>query len=153
MVNQIYKDGTLTKMAKALYQNERKIKRLDGWFIAKETERMNEEKYQGLHPEVKKAHLLCEVMRTIPLFISENAILVSGIERACAVYDEKNQEIVVFVKTKTDINLRKFNVELKKYLPKYMLPSKLFVVDDFPYNQNNKIDRITLKNNYLTEEK
>ena len=85
--------------------------------------------------------------------IEQNAILVPGVERACAVFDEKNQEIVVFVKTKSDINLRKFNVELKKYLPKYMLPSKLFVVEDFPYNQNNKIDRIALKNNYLKEEK
>jgi len=72
----IYENGEVTDMAKALFKEERAIKRLDGWFIAKETERMNEEKYQGLHPEVKKAHLLCEVMRTIPLFISENAIFV-----------------------------------------------------------------------------
>lgn len=85
--------------------------------------------------------------------IEQNAILVPGVERACAVFDEFNQEIVVFVKTKTDINLRKFNVELKKYLPKYMLPSKLFVVEDFPYNQNNKIDRLALKNKFLNEEK
>ena len=55
MVNQIYKDGTLTKMAKALYQNERKIKRLDGWFIAKETEMLNADKYSGYSEEVKKA--------------------------------------------------------------------------------------------------
>ena len=85
--------------------------------------------------------------------IEQNAVLVPGVERACAVFDEINQEIVVFVKSKENIILRKFNAELKKYLPKYMLPSKLFIVEDFPYNQNNKIDRLALKNNYLKEEK
>ncbi len=72
----IYKKGEITEMAKALFQEERAIKRLDGWFLAKETERLNEEKYQGMHPEVKKAHLLCDVMGTIPLNLSENAIFV-----------------------------------------------------------------------------
>lgn len=76
MVNQIYKDGTLTKMAKALYQNERKIKRLDGWFIAKETEMLNADKYSGYSEEVKKAYLLTEVVKNMPLFIDENAIFV-----------------------------------------------------------------------------
>ena len=72
----IYKAGELTKMAKALYQEERKIKRLDGWFIAKETEMLNDEKYKACAPEVKKAHLLCAVLENMPLFISDNAIFV-----------------------------------------------------------------------------
>lgn len=72
----IYKNGEVTEMAKALFKEERAIMRLDGWFLAKETERLNEEKYQGMHPEVKKAHLLCDVMRTIPLTLSDNAIFV-----------------------------------------------------------------------------
>ena len=74
----IYKNGQLTKMAKDLYQEERKIKRLDGWFIAKETEMLCEEKYKDLPAEVKKAHLVCEVLKEIPLFISENAIFVGA---------------------------------------------------------------------------
>lgn len=72
----IYKNGEITEMAKALFKEERAIMRLDGWFLAKETERWNEEKYQGMHPEVKKAHLLCDVMSTIPLTLSDNAIFV-----------------------------------------------------------------------------
>lgn len=72
----IFKTGELTKMAKDLYQEERKIKRLDGWFIAKETEMLFDEKYKDFAPEVKKAHLLCEVLRKMPLFISDNAIFV-----------------------------------------------------------------------------
>lgn len=72
----IYSKGEITEMAKALFKEERAIKRLDGWFLAKETERLNEEKFQGMHPAVKKAHLLCDVMRAIPLTLSENAIFV-----------------------------------------------------------------------------
>lgn len=76
MINEIYKNGKLTKMAKALYRNERKIKRLDGWFIAKETEMLNADKYKDCSDELKKAYLLTEVVKAIPLFIDENAIFV-----------------------------------------------------------------------------
>ena len=72
----IYEAGKLTKMAKDLYKEERQIKRLDGWFIAKETEMLAMEKYKDCSPEVKKAYLLCEVLKEMPLFISDNAIFV-----------------------------------------------------------------------------
>lgn len=72
----IYKNGEITQMAKALYQEERNIKRLDGWFIAKETEMLTEEKYSDCSAEVKKAHLLCEVLKEIPISLSDNAIFV-----------------------------------------------------------------------------
>ena len=72
----IYEPGRVTEMAKALYREEREIKRLDGWFIAKETEMLVGEKYKGCVPEVKKAHLLCEVLKEMPLFLSDNAIFV-----------------------------------------------------------------------------
>ena len=74
----IYKNGQVTDMAKALFKEERSIKRLDGWFIAKETEMLCEEKYNGLDPEVKKAHLVCEVLKAIPLSLSDNAIFVGA---------------------------------------------------------------------------
>lgn len=72
----IYKEGELTKKAKALYKEEREIKRLDGWFIAKETEMLLDETYNDCSPSLKKAHLLCEVLQKMPLFISDNAIFV-----------------------------------------------------------------------------
>jgi len=77
-MNKIYAKGTITEMAKALYQEERKIKRLDGWFLAKETEMLNDEKYKDCPAEVKKAHLLCEVLKAIPLSLSDNAIFVGA---------------------------------------------------------------------------
>ncbi len=76
MIYSAYEKGELTTMAKALFKEERAIKRLDGWFIAKEIERDCEEKYASLHPEIKKAYLVCEVLKNIPLFISDNAVFV-----------------------------------------------------------------------------
>jgi len=76
MMYGIYKAGELTRKAKALYREEREIKRLDGWFIAKETEMLVDEQYKDCAPSVKKAHLLCEVLQKMPLFISDNAIFV-----------------------------------------------------------------------------
>ena len=66
----------LIEKAKALYAEEREIKRLDGWFLAKEKEMLCEKKYAGLDEELKKAHLLCEVLSEIPLSLSDNAIFV-----------------------------------------------------------------------------
>jgi len=76
MLQKLYKNGELTKMAKALYREEREIKRLDGWFIAKETEMLADEKYKDCDPEVKKAYLLCEVLKEIPISLSNNAVFV-----------------------------------------------------------------------------
>ena len=72
----IYSSAKLTEMAKALFKEERQIKRLDGWFIAKETEMLCADKYKDCHPEVKKAHLVNEVLKAIPLSLSDNAIFV-----------------------------------------------------------------------------
>ena len=80
MIYNIYENGKLTEKAKALYQEERQIKRLDGWFIAKETEMLADEKYADCAPEVKKANLLCEVLKNIPISLSENAVF-AGVQR------------------------------------------------------------------------
>ena len=73
------------------------------------------------------------------------AMCVDGVKGACAVFDEKNEQIVLFVESEEEYVLRKFNNALKEYIPKYMLPSKLTVMDHFPHTANDKIDRVTLK--------
>lgn len=78
MIRKLYKNGEIAEMAKALYREEREIRRLDGWFLAKETEMLADETYAACAPEVKKAHLLCEVLRNIPLSLSDNAIFVGA---------------------------------------------------------------------------
>lgn len=72
----VYSKGQLTEMAKALYREEREIKRLDGWFLAKEIEMKADAKYASENDEVKKAQLLLEVMKEIPISLSDNAIFV-----------------------------------------------------------------------------
>ena len=52
----VYAPGKLTEMAKALYREEREIMRLDGWFLAKETEMLHDAEYSGYSDEVKKAY-------------------------------------------------------------------------------------------------
>lgn len=73
------------------------------------------------------------------------AMCVNGVKGACAVFDAPNEQIVLFVESCESLVLRKFNNELKQYIPKYMLPSKLVVMDKFPHTANDKIDRVTLK--------
>ena len=73
------------------------------------------------------------------------AMCVEGVKGACAVFDVQNEQIVMFVESSEKFVLRKFNNELKQYIPKYMLPSKLIVMDKFPHTANDKIDRVTLK--------
>lgn len=76
---------------------------------------------------------------------------VDGIKAVCALYDNEKQEIVIFAQSDKDWNLRKFNLELKKMLPPYMMPSKLNLLDKMPHTPNGKIDRVTLKK-LLSEE-
>lgn len=77
--------------------------------------------------------------------IETAAICVEGVENACAIFDGDRQEIVLFVETKGTLPLRRFNMELKKYIPQYMLPSVLVPMEKLPHTANDKIDRVALR--------
>ena len=47
--------------------------------------------------------------------------------------------------------LRRFNLEMKKYVPAYMLPARLEVMRALPLNANRKIDRVLLRRTLLEE--
>ncbi|MBP3580573.1 MAG: D-alanine--poly(phosphoribitol) ligase, partial [Clostridia bacterium] len=68
-----------------------------------------------------------------------------------SLYDNDKQQIVIFAESDVQWSLRKFNLELKKLLPPYMMPSKLVLLEKMPHTSNGKIDRVTLKK-LLTEE-
>lgn len=70
----IYTKEELHSMAQKLFKEERGRERLDGWFIVKEISRYCDEKYKNLPPEVKAAETLREIVRQIPISISDNAI-------------------------------------------------------------------------------
>lgn len=64
----------ITEMAKALFAEKRAGMRLDGWFIAKEAELRLAEEFKGENEEVKKALILREIVKTIPIYLSDYQI-------------------------------------------------------------------------------
>lgn len=64
---------------------------------------------------------------------------VEGIERACCVYDKQNSHIILFFTgTIEQFDLKK---NLRRLLPKYMLPNIYNKLEQMPLNLNGKIDR------------
>ena len=61
----------ITEMAKSLFAEKRAGNRLDGWFIAKEKELELSKVYEGENEEVKKALILRDIIKTIPLYLSD----------------------------------------------------------------------------------
>ncbi len=67
----------------------------------------------------------------------------------CAVIAKYNEESIVktikaFVVLNDNINIEYIKTELKKYLPDYMIPKTITILDKLPINQNGKIDRKAL---------
>lgn len=75
-MNNLLNAAQITEMAKALFKEKRAGNRLDGWFIAKEKELELEAAFSDKNEEVKKALILREIIKTIPLSISEHQIFV-----------------------------------------------------------------------------
>ena len=53
-------------------------------------------------------------------------------------------QLILFVQSNIDLT-EKVLVELKEKLPYYMIPNKVICIEKFPLNQNNKIDKVNLK--------
>ncbi len=64
----------ITEMAKKLFAEKRAGNRLDGWFIAKEKELELSKIYENENEEVKKALILRDIIKTIPLYLSDYQI-------------------------------------------------------------------------------
>ena len=76
---------------------------------------------------------------------------IDGIDNCCAMFSQETEEIYLFLETQAEIIQRKFNMELKKTLPAYMIPQKIVSMAKFPHTPSGKIDRQTLKKQYITE--
>lgn len=70
-MNNLLNASQITEMAKALFKEKRAGNRLDGWFIAKEKELELEKVYADENEEVRKALILRDIIKTIPLSISD----------------------------------------------------------------------------------
>lgn len=74
MIFDIYSPEELTQKAKSLFKTERAKTRLDGWFIAKEKECELNSTLAEKSEEIKKADILCEILKTIPINIDKDNI-------------------------------------------------------------------------------
>lgn len=88
--------------------------------------------------------------------IEAAAMCVPGVENAAAVFSPEKELICLFAEcpdAEKRLSLRRFNLELRKYVPAYMLPGELRYMDALPHTANDKIDRVSLKRSIDTERK
>ena len=87
--------------------------------------------------------------------LGEIEIAASSLEKiaACAcIYDERQDKIVLIYEGH-GLNNQTIIDGIKYKIPNYMHPNKYIHVKQMPHNQNGKIDRVWLKNNYQTIDK
>lgn len=70
-IQDIVNAQAITELAKARFQEERATDHLEGWFLAKEIQRECDETFKDLPDCVRIARTEVEVMRRIPLWISD----------------------------------------------------------------------------------
>lgn len=66
----------LDNQAKQLFQEERAISRLDGWFIVREQILAYERDHQEQHPMIRSSNALISALKILPISVSENAVFV-----------------------------------------------------------------------------
>ena len=79
--------------------------------------------------------------------IEADVLAVEGVNICCCIYVKENNKIVLFYTG--DIEKGKLTKELKKKLPRYMLPNAMIKMDTIPVTQNGKRDRRKLYSNYM----
>ncbi|OVE81659.1 hypothetical protein BVY03_03400 [bacterium K02(2017)] len=76
-----------------------------------------------------------------------------AVKEAICFLDEEGQNkkiicAVEFIKGVDSLNFKELKVLLKSKIPEYMVPKNFIVLDQFPVNNNGKIDRKAVKSNY-----
>lgn len=79
-MNNEYTIEELEYLAKKLYENEREITRLDGWFLTREIYEKIMEEHEGQPHVLKTAKALQSVVENLPLYIDENSVF-AGTQR------------------------------------------------------------------------
>ena len=75
-----YDCGKIDFRARELFKEERGIKRLDGWFLLRESITEYELEHEDEYDELRTAKALYNALKTLPLSLSENAIF-AGTQR------------------------------------------------------------------------
>lgn len=81
--------------------------------------------------------------------IESSAQSIAGVDRCCAVYDDRGQAIgLVYESTSSTLSENDLKAQLLKLVPKYMVPTKFLKMDRMPLTPNGKIDRLGLKGKF-----
>ena len=75
---------------------------------------------------------------------------IDGVTSVCCVYNQVKDEIILVYEGKS-ISDEFLTESIKKRLPHYMYPGKVFKVLKMPYNANGKIDRTYIKKCYIKQ--
>ena len=75
------------------------------------------------------------------------------VDRTCVLFDSETDDIYIFVESSQRISLLSINKDLSTSLPSYMLPTKVIELKSFPMTSNGKIDRVRLREDFLTTTK
>ena len=78
--------------------------------------------------------------------IEHAAMSVAGMKRVCCLYNQRKQAIVLVYEGETESAAVKDTIRSK--VPEYMVPAKLYRLEQMPLNANGKIDRVLLKEQY-----
>ena len=73
------------------------------------------------------------------------------VDNACVMYDKAKKEIICVYEHDVEISLAEFRKKIGDALPKYMMPTRYIHTLEMPRNTNGKIDRNTLKLQYIGE--
>ena len=79
--------------------------------------------------------------------IESAALKISGVTSACCLYDSENKRIFLFYVG--DVEEAALSDSLKRFLPRYMLPSVCLHLDRMPLTPNGKKDRKKLSEKYI----
>ena len=71
--------------------------------------------------------------------IETNFTALDGVARAVCLFDEPKNRIVCWYLG--DIEPKEVRIRLKEKVPAYMVPGRIYRVEEMPYNKNGKIDR------------
>lgn len=78
--------------------------------------------------------------------IEHAAMGMEGMKRACCVYNQRKQTIVLIYEG--DAEAAQVKEQIRSKVPEYMVPTVLHQVETMPMNANGKIDRVNLKETY-----
>ncbi|MDO4307214.1 MAG: amino acid adenylation domain-containing protein [Eubacteriales bacterium] len=74
------------------------------------------------------------------------------ISRSCCMYDERKKAIYMFYQAEEACDKRIVK-DMQVYLPKYMCPNRYVYLERLPLSKNGKIDRMLLKERYISHGK